>query len=748
AKVFFGHSDKHIIPDMTVIYNSDIKNENPEYQAARKYQCRLLHRSDLLIEIMSASKAITIAGTHGKTTTSALVTAILMKAGLDPSYAVGGIMKGLDAHAQEGKGEFFVAEADESDGTFLKYSPWASIVTNIDNDHLDYYKSEEGLNQAFQMFLNKVPEERLIYCGDDPRLLKLSPKGISYGFNDNAELHISRFRQEGWTTYFDLCFKGKTYQDISLKLVGRHNVLNAAAAFGLGLILGIKEKEIRVALEQFEGVKRRCDKKEEVSNVLVLDDYAHHPNEVKATLQGIREAIQERRMIVFFQPHRYTRTKECLGQYGSIFDDADEVIITDIYAAQELPIPGIHAESILKEVESTSLIPCRYSALHELKKSLSDIVRPHDVIVCLGAGDITKFAAAIPEMLKVTPPKKYRVGLFFGGKSAEHEVSLASARYIESCLSKEKYEVVRFGITKSGQWLADLPAIQTMLSTEKNDSLSQDMMEKLNSCDLFFPVLHGPNGEDGTIQGFFDILGKPYIGCDHRSAAICMDKAITKRAMILHGIPTSPFIDFSRHSWKRNGEEILKQIRTNLRFPLFVKPTHLGSSIGITKVITDEELIPSIEFAFRKDTHILVENGLVVREIEFAVFGNHWITAFPPGEVLTNGEVYNYQMKYGENASETLYQVDLPEDILLEGIFLAKEAYKVVGCTGMARVDFFLDPQGKFWLNEINPIPGFTQNSLFPKICDINGLKGSGLIDRLIVLALERKRDVGRIELK
>jgi UDP-N-acetylmuramate--alanine ligase len=753
ADVYVGHSSKYISPDMTVIYNTDIKEDNPEFQAALHLKCSLLHRSDLLLQLMSGYKILAVTGTHGKTTTSALLAAVLVHSGIDPAFAVGGILPQFHSNAHHGSGEYFVAEADESDGTFLKYNPWASIVTNIDNDHMDYFKTETVLDQSFQVYMEKIPDDGwLFWHGDDARLSKMNPKGISYGFGNHHKLSISKFRQDGWKIFFSIEFNQTRYEEVEVALTGRHNALNAAAVFGLAIALELPEQKIREALRTFKGVVRRCEHKYEGKGISILDDYAHHPVEVQATLKAVREAIQERRLVAVFQPHRYTRTKACLGTFKNCFNEADELVITDIYGAGETPIGDLSAVQIADEVKSASSVSCRYVPKSELISALGSLVRPHDVVITLGAGDITKTGLELASFLEAHPPKKYRVGVIYGGRSIEHEVSLLSAANVCEAFNSTLYDVNHFGITKEGKWITGAHVPQQLQKMAKEipsqpskTPISSEILSELYQCDLLFPILHGKLGEDGTLQGFFEILGKPYMGCDHRSAAIAMDKALTKKLMVLNGVATLPFVDFNHTDWKRFPELLLEQIKTQLILPVFIKPVHLGSSMGVTKVDTFENLISTIEMVFRFDSHLIVENGVVAREIEFAVLGNQWIKVFPPGEICTEGKIYDYEGKYGASATKTVPRTDLTQALIEEGMFLAETAYKAAGCTGMARIDFFLDRNDKFWLNEINPIPGFTCNSLYPSICKANGLDYPQLIDKLVILAFERSRQGSKV---
>lgn len=745
AKVLIGHSAQHVEPDTTVIYSSDIKIDNPEYQAALRLQCPLLHRSDLLIELMSGYKTLAVTGTHGKTTTSALLAAVLTSSGLDPTFAVGGLIASMQCNSRHGQGEYFVAEADESDGTFLKYHPFGAIITNIDLDHMNHFGTELALVEAFQNFAGKVTSSKhLFWCGDDTRLRGLGLPGTSYGLNKDCQLRAHNFSQKGWGLTFDVEFQGKIYSQVEVALVGRHNCLNALAVFGLALTLDIPENVIRHALLTFKGVKRRCEKIGEFQGILLLDDYAHHPTELATTLRGIRSAIGERRLVAVFQPHRYSRTKDCLGSYAGIFDAADSVFMTDIYAAGEALLPNISTMHVLDEVSQKARIPCCYVPRHELDAKLTEYLRPHDVLVILGAGDITKLGPSLLKSWQKAPPKKLRVGVIYGGCSTEHEISLLSARYVYQSLQTHFYDVHHFGITKQGTWrsggLQPLSLLEENATSLLSPIISPEILNALLECDVLFPVLHGSFGEDGTIQGMFEMLGKPYVGCDHRSAAVCMDKVLTKKLVIAKGIATAAYTDFSRYEWETQPDEIRQRICQDLQCPIFVKPIHGGSSIGVSKVESIEQLDDAIQNALRVDTHLVVEDGINGREIEFAVLGNDEITVFPPGEICNAGKIYDYQSKYGTHGMSTMEKADLSPELIKTGMELAKSAYSAAGCTGYARVDFFLDKSDKFWFNEINPIPGFTQISLYPKICAANGLSIQDLVDRLILLAMRRHR--------
>lgn len=400
ALIRLQHDCQNIASDSVVIYSTGISQDNPEILFAKEQHCLLLHRSDLLHTLMQNYQPLLVTGTHGKTTTTSLLTTVLLQAELFPSYAIGGILdSGLNA--SYGTGKFFVAEADESDGSFLKYDPFAAIITNIDNDHMNYYQKESYLLDAFKNFAKKVKStNHLFYCQDDLKLQSLQLKGLSYGFCSQSCVQGINFKQTAWEIRFDALFDQKKYSDIRVRLLGMHNALNALAVFGLALQLGISEGHIRQAFLNFRGVKRRAEKIGEYKDILILDDYGHHPTEIATTLKGIKQAAPKRNLIVLFQPHRFTRTRDCLKQFGTCFNSADDVIITDIYSANEPQIEGINSERVVKEINQHSNVSVKYVAKDHLTSLLIDILKPQDIVVTMGAGDIYKEGFRLLERLK------------------------------------------------------------------------------------------------------------------------------------------------------------------------------------------------------------------------------------------------------------------------------------------------------------------------------------------------------------
>jgi UDP-N-acetylmuramate--alanine ligase len=539
---------------------------------------------------------------------------------------------------------------------------------------------------------------------------------------------------------FSIAFKGKQYTDISLSLLGRHNVLNAAAVFGLCLQLQLQEETIRKAFASFAGVHRRMQPIGCVHSVDFFDDYGHHPYAIKKTLLALKKAVRERRVVALFQPHRYTRTQDLMKAFSTCLQDADEIFVTDIYAAHEEPIKNVSSEILVEKMRRNGIPNSYYLPKNEAVGKIVQILRPHDVFITVGAGDVTYLGKKIYAAYQ-NDPNKLQVALLYGGKSSEHDISLLSASYVEKCLDPEIYQVKRFYINPQGQWTKQ----EKITKEEKlfDEVLPLKIFFDLNSCDLCLPIMHGPYGEDGLVQGFLEALDIAYVGCDYRACVIAMNKAIVKAIALKNGIATAPYVEILADEWKTQKNACLEKLN-NMNLPLFIKPVHLGSSIGIQYVEKVNHLQEAVDFALSYDNQVVVEEKMIGREIEFSVLGTDYIRIASPGEILTHGGLYDYEKKYGSNAMKTQVPAEISRQEEEIGQQLAEKIYRLCGCSGMARIDFFLDETGKFWFNEINPIPGFTSISLYPKCFAHSGLEGKKLVSELIVSALYKKRKAKR----
>lgn len=405
AKVYIGHEAKNVPQDAIVVYSTDIAKDNPEFLFAIKNHLEVMHRSDFLQKMMKGKKTIAIAGTHGKTTTTSLMATVFTECGMHPTFAVGGFVKNYRTNATWGKGEYFIAEADESDGTFLKYTPFGAIVTNIGMDHMNYFGTKERLTDAFLKFLFKVQShEHLFFCKDNKYLNEICHHGVGYGFAEDSALKGSNFSQEGWRLFLDIRFQGKLYKKVEAPLVGFHNALNVLAVFGYAIASGIREEAVRAALLKFEGVKRRSDVIAEKEGVVFVDDYAHHPTEIASTLNGLKAVFQNKRLVAVYQPHRFSRVKDCKGSFGKIFDDADELIVTDIYSAGEAPIRDVSAMNIVGEVLEESDVPTVFVQQEKLHDYLNRFLKKGDAVVFMGAGDISSFGRQFAAKYQASSP--------------------------------------------------------------------------------------------------------------------------------------------------------------------------------------------------------------------------------------------------------------------------------------------------------------------------------------------------------
>lgn len=403
VKVFKGHAAENVGSAQVVVYSSAISAANPEIRQARAQDIPLIQRAEALAEIMRLKRGVAVAGTHGKTTTTSMVSSIFLEAGQSPTIIVGGRFERIQSTALLGKGDWLIAEADESDGSFQKLSPEISIITNIDADHMDHYKTFENLKKAFLDFANRIPFYGLVVvCGDDPMVRELFSgfsKRISfYGF-DLKNDYILEGEKSQYNVFRNNQATGekKLLGSFKLNVPGRHNALNAAASLVASMAAGVSFEQCVLGLEKFEGVDRRFHFKGEIGQVKVYDDYGHHPTEVRATLQALREKFPEQRLVVYFQPHRYSRTEHCWSDFKTCFGQADVLFLGDIYAAGEAPIPGINSEKLLTEINHQH----GFFSPKEIDQSsqIAEQLRAGDVFLTLGAGDGWKLGLDVIEHL-------------------------------------------------------------------------------------------------------------------------------------------------------------------------------------------------------------------------------------------------------------------------------------------------------------------------------------------------------------
>jgi UDP-N-acetylmuramate--alanine ligase len=404
--IAIGHKPENLGEAAVVVTSTAIKKDNPEVVAAIERRIPLVRRAEMLAELMRLKNCVAIAGTHGKTTTTSMVAALLDAGGLDPTVVNGGIINTYGSNARKGEGEWMVVEADESDGSFLRLGGTLAVVTNIDPEHLDHYGSFDKVKDAFVEFVEKVPfYGAAILCLDHPEVQAILPRVrdrrvVTYGFSGQADVRGDNVAPFPGGNRFDVTVRDRfenerRIEGVELPMPGRHNVQNALAAIGVAVQLGISDEAIRSGFAKFGGVKRRFTKVGEVDGVAIIDDYGHHPVEIKAVLAAAREGAKGR-VVAVVQPHRYTRLRDLMSDFQTAFNDADIVFVAPVYAAGEPPIEGVDADALAQGLKrSGHRFVMTTDGLDQLAHQLAQIVRPDDQVICLGAGDITKWAAGL-----------------------------------------------------------------------------------------------------------------------------------------------------------------------------------------------------------------------------------------------------------------------------------------------------------------------------------------------------------------
>jgi len=411
ARVFIGQKASNVKDVEVVVVSTAISADNVEVVAAKEHRIPVIRRAEMLAEIMRFRHGIAIAGTHGKTTTTSLTASLLIEAGLDPTYVIGGKLNSAATNAKLGEGKYFVAEADESDASFLLLQPMMAVVTNIDADHLETHDGDfERYKHSFIEFLHHLPfYGKAVICLDDPEnkqiMDKVSRPVITYGIESQADVKAENIRCNGMQCHFDLVLPGESdTTEITLNMPGKHNVLNSLAAITIAHSLGVSTSVMQKALHEFDGIGRRMQQYGEIEtakgNVLLVDDYGHHPTEIKATLEAAKNAWSERRIVVVFQPHRYTRTRDLFEDFSQVLSNADALIVTEIYSAGEEHIAGADGRALCAAIRARGRVnPVFVEDLKDLNTSIIDVIEQGDVLLTLGAGSIGSIAEKLPEAL-------------------------------------------------------------------------------------------------------------------------------------------------------------------------------------------------------------------------------------------------------------------------------------------------------------------------------------------------------------
>jgi len=403
AGVSIGHAGSNLQDADLVIYSSAIKPNNPELVAARERNLTVLNRAQALAALANQKKEIAVTGAHGKTTTTSLIAHLLVKCGCEPTVCVGGELLGLNGNAFLGAGNLFVLEADESDGSFLNFTPFYSVITNIDREHLDYYRDLDQIIESFGQFMQNTKREGCVFfCQDDPKLVKLASslkvRTFGYSLLNSAEIFARDIRMQSDCSRFRCIYRDQDLGEALLKVPGRHNISNTLVALAVGLELGLEFGSLRQALSLYAGVRRRLELKLKKNNILVFEDYAHHPTEIKATISSLRN-FQHKRILAVFQPHRYTRTKFLMEEFGNCFQGVDRLIVTDIYAASEAPIKGVDAQAICQKAKAAKVKEVLFLPKSDIIGHLLAEIQGGDLVAILGAGDIGSVADDLAKRL-------------------------------------------------------------------------------------------------------------------------------------------------------------------------------------------------------------------------------------------------------------------------------------------------------------------------------------------------------------
>lgn len=640
----------------------------------------------MLAEIMRFRHGIAVAGTHGKTTTTAMISMIYAQAGLDPTFVNGGLVKSAGTNAYLGCSRYLIAEADESDASFLHLQPMVSVVTNIEPDHMDTYHGDFAeMKQTYVNFLHNLPFYGLaVLCADDPVLDELIPKigrqVITYGFNEKADYRIENYHQVGFKGYYIVNMPNGRKIEIMLNVPGKHNALNATAALAVAKEEGIDDEAILLALADFQGAGRRFDPLGEFQRpngkVMLVDDYGHHPTEVSVTIEAARKGWKDKRIVMIFQPHRYSRTRDLFDDFVQVLSQVDVLIMLDVYSAGEDAIPGADSRSLCRSIRNLGKIdPVFVADQSQLAETLDRLIQDGDLILAQGAGNVSKLSRQLAtewtkknniREYKMKPLKQQKIAVLLGGTSAEREVSLNSGKEVLQALKNQGFDA--YPIDPKTYPVATL---------------------KEQGFDRVFNILHGRGGEDGTMQGLLEQIGLPYTGCGVMTSALTMDKMRTKMLWKAFGLPVAEMeIVTKSNACELSPEKVVEK----LGLPLMVKPSLEGSSVGLTKVKTVGQLKSAVEFALKYDETVLIEEWLSGEEFTVPVLGDE---VLPSVKIVPDGEFYDYDAKYISDNTKYFCPSGLTIEREKELAELVKRAYEIVA-RGWSRIDVMLMGKGNF----------------------------------------------------
>lgn len=717
AKIYIGQKPENVEGVEVVVVSTAIPATNPELMGAKELNIPVIHRSDIVKYVLDSTKGIAVAGAHGKTTTTSMIGQIFEEALMDPTIIIGGEVDYLGGNSKLGKGEYSIVEADESDGSFRKLNPQIEVITNIENDHMDFYKTTENLLSAFETFIGKLPKENglAVVYGDNKNIRNFVKtnmrKFITYGLSDANDYVAKNIKIDGHKMTYDVYSKGEMLLAITLIVPGEHNILNSLAAVVVALNCGIKKDAIIKALAKFTGAKRRFEHKGLYNGIWVVDDYAHHPTEINATLTAAKE-METHRVVCVFQPHRYTRTQLLLNEYATAFKNADVVVMTDIYSAGEAKIDGIDGKSIPNIVKNTTGQDVIYvENADELPKRLADLVQKGDLVITMGAGNINTYGPKLLSELK-NKMKNEKIVVLVGGPSTEAEISRKTGGAIAKTLEEAGYDITLLEFNPKTV-LADICAV---------------------NATIVFNALHGKYGEDGAIQGLLEVAGIPYTGSGIMASAIGMNKKTFKDVLEGAKIPTARSMSFD--SARSGKKEICDEICANFDFPVVVKAATQGSSIGVVIVKKQEDLETAIADVLKYDHTLIAETYLAGDEFTVGVLDGK---AMPVIMICPHSGNYDFKSKYTVGATDYLVPAPIDEAVAKKLQKISEQVYQLLQCEGVARVDIMTDDKGLPHILEINTIPGMTETSLVPKSAKANGMSFLTLCENILQSARVNK---------
>jgi UDP-N-acetylmuramate--L-alanine ligase len=709
--VRIGHSPTGLEPGMALVVTDAIDlNQSPEVARAKELEIPIVRRSQALGWLLRDKKVIAVTGTHGKTTTTGMIGAGLQAAGMDPLIVVGASVPQFKGPIVEGDGEWAVVEACEAYDSFHDINPTIVVLTNLELDHVDFHGSYENLRDSVVRFVDKIPAEGwLVYCTEDRGASEVaelcSVRAIPYGLSEGWMRQSFNIMQRPMPTD-----RPMPSLEEELTLPGGHNKLNAAGAVIAAMLVGADSDTAALGISKFGGAERRLQFLQ-TEPIAVVDDYAHHPTEIQASLYALRQRFGDRRLIVVYQPHLYSRTEPLIKEFADALSVADFVVLTDIYPAREEPIPGVSSARIAELLS----VPCRYvPSRHLLPREVAALAQPEDVIVGMGAGNISEFAPALIEELgriKRNETKSYKIAVIYGGDSAEREVSLLSGRAVNDALKRQGHDSKLFDIT------------ELLL---KSGDLSQ--FAGTNRPDVAFLAVHGSRAEDGGIQGLFELLHIPYTGSGIQSSAMAMDKALTKQILTSAGLPVAKGVIVTDSNAK-----------IELEGPWIVKPNAQGSTVGLSFVQEQVDLKAAIEKALQYDTSAIVEEWVQGMEVSVPVLGDR---ALMPVEIAPTSGKYDFQSKYTPGATVEICPAQLSPAITEKLRDIALRSHRALNCRGATRTDMIVrdpDGTGEPVVLEVNTLPGMTSTSLLPNSAREAGIEFEALVQWLVEDALARQ---------